>query len=96
MISHMAKPEEVIVVENEQGEVIREMMKDTDAINMYKNMRETLGRSITLYLYYHKFTLVYLTHLDYSDTEQLMTDKLYRQVNGSEWSRKNLNTVSTM
>ena len=50
MISHMAKPEEVIVVENEQGEVVREMMKDTDAINMYKNMRETLGRSMAVYL----------------------------------------------
>ena len=39
----MAKPEEVLVVENEQGEVVREFMKDTDAINNYKNMRETLG-----------------------------------------------------
>ena len=48
MISHMAKPEEVIVVENEQGEVVREMMKDTDAINMYKNMREILGRSMAV------------------------------------------------
>lgn len=40
----MAKPEEVLVVENEQGEVVREFMKDTDAISMYKNMRETLGK----------------------------------------------------
>ena len=30
-------------MENEQGEVVREFMKDTDAINMYKSMRETLG-----------------------------------------------------
>ena len=43
MVSRMAKPEEVLVVENEQGEVVREFMKDTDAINNYKNMRETLG-----------------------------------------------------
>ena len=48
LISHMAKPEEVLVVENEQGEVVREFMKDTDAISLYKTMRETL---------------VYLTHL---------------------------------
>ena len=27
MISRMAKPEEVLVVENEQGEVVREFMK---------------------------------------------------------------------
>jgi len=78
MISKMAKPEEVLVVENDQGEVVREFMKDTDSINMYKNMRETL---------------VYLTHLDCSDTEAIMTEKLLNQVNGSEWSWKNLNTL---
>ena len=43
MVSRMAKPEEVLVVENEHGEVVREFMKDTDAINLYKTMRETLG-----------------------------------------------------
>lgn len=78
MISRMAKPEEVLVVENENGEVVREFMKDTDSINLYKNMRETL---------------VYLTHLDYMDTERVMTEKLQNQVNGTEWSWKNLNTV---
>ncbi|CAK8692305.1 exportin-1-like [Clavelina lepadiformis] len=78
MISRMAKPEEVLVVENEQGEVVREFMKDTDSINLYKNMRETL---------------VYLTHLDYVDTERIMTEKLHNQVNGTEWSWKNLNTL---
>ncbi|KAL5009061.1 hypothetical protein ScPMuIL_014642 [Solemya velum] len=78
MISRMAKPEEVLVVENEQGEVVREFMKDTDSINLYKNMRETL---------------VYLTHLDYADTESIMTEKLHNQVNGTEWSWKNLNTL---
>ena len=65
MICKMAKPEEVLVVENDQGEVVREFMKDTDSINMYKNMRETL---------------VYLTHLDYTDTEKIMTEKLANQV----------------
>jgi hypothetical protein len=51
MVTRMAKPEEVLVVENDNGEVVREFMKDTDAINLYKTMRETL---------------VYLTHLDYT------------------------------
>lgn len=78
MISRMAKPEEVLVVENDQGEVVREFMKDTDSINMYRTMRETL---------------VYLTHLDYVDTENIMTEKLHNQVNGSEWSWRNLNTL---
>lgn len=81
MIGRMAKPEEVLVVENDQGEVVREFMKDTDSIQLYKNMRETL---------------VYLTHLDCEDTERIMTEKLMNQVNGMEWSWKNLNTVSLL
>ena len=36
---------------------------------------------------------VYLTHLDYVDTENILTEKLHNQVNGTEWSWKNLNTV---
>ncbi|KAK6027115.1 Importin-beta protein [Ostertagia ostertagi] len=56
MISRMAKPE---------GGVVREIVKDTDSITLYKNMRECL---------------VYLTHLDCKDTEQKMTDKLASQV----------------
>lgn len=79
MIGRMAKPEEVLVVENDQGEVVREFMKDTDSIQLYTNMRETL---------------VYLTHLNSSDTENIMNEKLKRQVDGTEWSWKNLNTVS--
>lgn len=55
MVSRMAKPEEVLVVENDQGEVVREFMKDTDSINLYKNMRETLGERSAL-LYYEVLT----------------------------------------
>lgn len=78
IIGRMAKPEEVLVVENDQNEVVRETIKDTDSITLYKTMRETL---------------VYLTHLDYRDTERIMTEKLQNQVNGTEWSWKNLNTL---
>jgi len=56
MISRMAKPEEVLVVENDQGEVVREFMKDTDSINLYKNMRETLG----MLMFFSIFVLLYL------------------------------------
>jgi len=52
----MAKPEEVLVVENDQGEVVREFMKDTDSINLYKNMRETLG----MLMFFSIFVLLYL------------------------------------
>lgn len=46
MIENMVKPEEVLVVENDQGEVVRETIKDTDAINLYNTMRETLGKCV--------------------------------------------------
>lgn len=78
MISRMAKPEEVLIVEDENGEIVREHFRDTDAIALYKTMRETL---------------VYLTHLDYEDTENIMLEKLALQVDGQEWGWNNLNTL---
>jgi exportin-1 len=73
MVMSMAKPEEVLVVECE-GEVIREQMKDTEGLEQYKQMREAL---------------VYLTHLDYDNTETIMKTKLARQVDGSEYYLNN-------
>lgn len=79
MIVHMVKPEEVLIVETESGEIVREFMPmHTDTLNQYKSMRETL---------------VYLTHLDCVDTKNIMTEKLHKQVDKSEWSWKNLNTL---
>jgi exportin-1 len=74
----MPKPEEVLIVEDDNGEIVRETMKDTDAITLYKSMRETL---------------VILTHLDPEDTQNIMLEKLAAQVDGSEWSWHNLNTL---
>lgn len=53
-------------------------MKEIDTIVLYKQMRELL---------------VYLTHLDVQDTETILTEKLAKQVDGSEWSWQNLNTL---
>lgn len=78
MIAKMAKPEEVLVVEDENGEIVREAMKDTAAIILYKNMRTAL---------------VYLANLDVEDTQNIMIMKLEHQVDGSEWSWHNLNTL---
>lgn len=78
LISNMAKPEEVLVVEDENGEIVRETTKDTDVIAQYKTMRETL---------------VFLTHLNCDDTESIMLTKLTEQVDGSNWSWNNLNTL---
>ncbi|KAH6815391.1 exportin 1A, partial [Perilla frutescens var. hirtella] len=55
MICRMAKPEEVLIVEDENGNIVRETMKDNDVLVQYKIMRETL---------------IYLAHLDHEDTEK--------------------------
>jgi len=78
VIERMVKPEEVLIVENDEGEIVREFMKESDTIVLYKSMRELL---------------VYLTHLDVTDTETILTEKLAKQVDGSEWSWNNLNTL---
>eukprot|EP00698_Gefionella_okellyi_P014806 TRINITY_DN4120_c0_g1_i1.p1 TRINITY_DN4120_c0_g1~~TRINITY_DN4120_c0_g1_i1.p1 ORF type:complete len:1054 (-),score=265.94 TRINITY_DN4120_c0_g1_i1:42-3203(-) len=77
LVSRMPRPEEVLIAE-EDGEIVHVTMKDTDAINLYKHMRETL---------------IYLTHLDYEDTQSIMLEKLAAQVEDREWSWHNLNTL---
>ncbi|OJD27462.1 hypothetical protein ACJ73_01152 [Blastomyces percursus] len=78
MIEKMVRPEEVLIVENDEGEIVREFVKESDTIQLYKTTRECL---------------VYLTHLDVVDTENIMADKLAKQVDGSEWSWANCNTL---
>ncbi|KAF9072352.1 CRM1 C terminal-domain-containing protein [Rhodocollybia butyracea] len=77
-VGKMVKPEEVLVVENEEGEVVREHMQETDTIVLYKMMRELM---------------LYLTHLDVVDTETIMSQKMEAQIDGSEWSWQNLNQL---
>ena len=67
------------MVEDENGEIVRETFKDTEAIVQHKTMRETF---------------VYLTHLNYDDTESIMLDKLALQVDGmGRGPGLNLNTL---
>ena len=54
------------------------VVKDTDALAQYQTMRETL---------------VFLTHLNYEDTESIMLEKLAAQVDGTQWTWRNLNTL---
>lgn len=78
MIEKIVRPEEVLIVENDEGEIVREFVKESDTIQLYKTIRECL---------------VYLTHLDVVDTENIMIEKLAKQVDGSEWSWNNCNTL---
>ena len=41
MICRMAKPEEVLIVEDENGNIVRETMKDNDVLVQYKVMNHT-------------------------------------------------------
>jgi exportin-1 len=78
MVEKMVRPEEVLIMENDEGEIVRTFVKESDTIQLYKTTRECL---------------VYLTHLDVVDTENIMSDKLQKQVDGSEWSWNNCNTL---
>ena len=78
VIESMVRPEEVLIVENDEGEIVREFVKESDTIQLYKSEREVL---------------VYLTHLDVVDMEDIMINKLARQIDGSEWSWHNINTL---
>ncbi|AOA61915.1 Karyopherin transporter [Komagataella phaffii CBS 7435] len=78
MIDNMVKPEEVLIVENDEGEIVREFVKESDTIQLYQSMREVL---------------VYLTHLDAVDTENIMREKLARQFMPSVWSWNRINCL---
>lgn len=78
MIERMVKPEEVLIVENDEGEIVREIVKESDTITLGKNMKEVL---------------VFLTHLDVDDTEVIMTEKLAKQVSAASLVWDDLNRL---
>jgi len=78
VISRMAKPEEVIVVDDGYGNIVRETRKDGEQVTRYKSMRSVL---------------VFLTHLDYEDTQRIMMTKLQSQVGPSSFNWTVLNTL---
>ena len=82
LIDRMPKPEEVLVVEDENGCVVKEHLKDVEVVALHKMVRETL---------------VFLTHLDHQQTEEIMIEKLGLQVHpasgGPGWSRQGLSTL---
>lgn len=78
IIARMAKPEEVIVVEDENGNIVRELRKDGEQVTRYKQM---------------KSILVYLTHLDVGDTINIMSSGLLAQVSQGKLNWQVLNTL---
>lgn len=78
IITNMARPEEVIVVETESGDVIREFMKDTAAIDHYHQCR---------------LTLTSLTQIDPSGTRNIMESIMLDSVSGIDFTWKKVNTL---
>jgi len=78
MIDKMVKPEEVLIVEDENGDIVREYVKESDVLAIYSIMRETL---------------VFLTHLDSDDTKKIMLSRLSNQFELNAWNRTELNRI---
>ncbi|EPY20866.1 exportin-1 [Strigomonas culicis] len=78
LIKRMAKPEEVIIVQ-EEGEFRRERVKDVEQLHMYELMRNTL---------------VVLTHIDARDTQSIMVRLMEKQLDRSEWSWDNCSRLA--
>lgn len=67
MINKMAKPKEVLVVEDENGNAVEEIVQDSENISLYECMRETL---------------VYITHVDNSRVDKIISKRLEELYNG--------------
>ena len=61
MINHMAKPEEVLVVIDENGNAVEELITDSETVSLYNTMRANL---------------VYLTNVDSKKVYKIMTTRL--------------------
>lgn len=57
----MAKPKEVLVVIDENGEAVEEVFDDTETITIYETMRETL---------------IYLTNIDTPSMDRVIQKRL--------------------
>ena len=65
LVRRMSRPEEVMVMENDDGEIVRVETKDTDCSALYKVMKETL---------------VLLSSVDYEITEAIFMSSLDDEV----------------
>lgn len=78
LVLRMPKPEEVLIVQDDFGKIIREHTVDTAALGLYKTMRSTL---------------VYLTHLDPQHTQELIVERLKAVCRKPSWTYDELNTL---
>lgn len=79
LVIRTAKPTEVLVSVDEHGNTTRVNLEDTEVTALYEIMRDTL---------------VYLTHLEPVDMYERISHRLSKQMDGSEWSWKNISSLS--
>nr|UXY87653.1 importin beta-related nuclear transport receptor [Cryptomonas curvata] len=78
IITRMAKPEEVLLIENENGSIVREITRDTDSIVLYSKCKEIL---------------IYLAKLKEESIISIILKKLSFQFNKNTWNRSTLNSL---
>ncbi|EGR34521.1 hypothetical protein IMG5_008700, partial [Ichthyophthirius multifiliis] len=78
IVSRMAKPQEVLIVIDENGNPCKEELQDTENNSLYELLKELL---------------INLAKLDWQDMNRILSQKLDRQIDGSEWSFDNLNSL---
>lgn len=78
IVHQMYKPEEVLVIEDENGEIVKQETVEVESITIYKYMKEILFN---------------LTVIESEESERVLLDKLSKQIDGSEWNWNNLNKL---
>ena len=68
----------MLIVIDENGQPTKEIIKDSENYALYEVMRELM---------------INLTLLDWENTRQILTSKLEKQLDGSEWSFDNINSL---
>jgi hypothetical protein len=79
IICRMAKPEEVFIKEEENGEIVNEKIYETETFEIYKKSKKIL---------------LFLANIDKKTTQKVILKKLSQQLILTKWNRKVLNTIS--
>lgn len=79
LICRMAKPEEVLIGENENGQIVKEKVYDTEAFEIYKKSKKIF---------------LFLANISKEVTQEIILDKLAEQLEPVKWNHDVLNSLS--
>ena len=79
LICRMAKPEEVLIGKNEHGQIVKEKVYDTEAFEIYKKSKKLL---------------LFLANINKELTQEIILDKLSKQLEPVKWNHHVLNSLS--